>query len=393
MLAAAAVSGLRSDHGPDMPDGEIAGSSAAMTNDDVARSGMSDQPEVLFERRGAAGIITLDRPQALNALTVAAVRAIRPRLAEWAADPAVTRVVIRSGNERAFSAGGDIRALHELHEAGRIDEEIDFWREEYQLNAEIKRFPKPYVALIDGIVMGGGVGLSLHGSHRVAGDRYLFAMPEVGIGFFPDVGSTFALPRLPGRAGSYLALTGARLGPGGAIALGLATHRVPSAGFVALLDALATDLDVAGTLAAFSIRPEASDPARARLIERAFGGESMEAIVEHLEREASGKGEEALFAQAQAAAIRTKSPLSLKIALEQMRRGPMLDFNEAMRTEFRIVNRIARGHDFYEGVRAAVLDKDNAPRWNPPRLEQVTAEMVESHFLPLPPLAEELPVP
>jgi enoyl-CoA hydratase len=352
------------------------------------------EPEVLFERRGAAGIVTLNRPQALNAFTIATVRAMRPRLAEWAADPAVTRVVIRASGERAFAAGGDIRALYELHKAGRIEEAIDFWRQEYSINAEIRRFPKPYIALIDGIVMGGGVGLSVHGSHRVAGDRYIFAMPEVGIGFFPDVGATFVLPRLVGHMGSFIALTGARLGPGEAIALDLATHRVPSARMQALTDALAADADVTGTLAAFSIKPETNAlGARAPMIERAFAAAGVEAILENLDREAKNQGEDHVFAKTQAAALRAHSPLSLKIALEQMRRGPMLDFAETMRTEFRIVNRVARGHDFYEGVRAAVLDKDNQPRWNPATLAAVTAAEVEAHFAPLNPPAQELALP
>lgn len=342
------------------------------------------EPEVLLERRGAAGIITLNRPQALNAFGIATVRAIRPQLADWAVDPAVTRVVIQAAGGRAFAAGGDIRAIFDLHAAGRVDEALEFFREEYRLNYEIHRFPKPYVALIDGICMGGGVGLSLHGSFRVAGDRYVFAMPEVSIGFFPDVGATYALPRLPGRSGTYLALTGARLGPGEAIGLRLATHRVPSAVFSTLLDALCDGLDVAGTLAAFSMQPEPDTlAARRPLIDRAFDAASVEAVIGNLEREGGGGSDDAAFASGLAATMRTKSPLSLKIALEQMRRGPDLDFADAMRTEFRIVNRVARGHDFYEGVRATLIDKDNKPRWDPDTLERVSNEQVAVHFAPL----------
>jgi enoyl-CoA hydratase len=351
------------------------------------------EPEVLFERRGAAGIITLNRPQALNAFTIAAVRAIRPQLADWAADPAITRVAIQAAGGKAFAAGGDIRTLVEWLKAGRFEAAMEFWREEYLLNVEIKRFPKPYVALIDGICMGGGVGLSLHGNYRVAGDRYLFAMPEVSIGFFPDVGATYFLPRLPGRAGIYLALTGARLGPGEGAGLGLATHRIPTARLAQVLDALSIGADVAGTLAAFSVRPEPDALApRMPVVERAFAGDRVEAILDNLEREAMRQGEDAAFAKAQAAAIRTKSPTSLKIALEQMRRGSALDFAECMRTEFRIVNRIVRGHDFFEGVRAVVLDKDNAPRWIPDTLAGVSEAAVDAHFSPLAPGAEELPL-
>jgi enoyl-CoA hydratase len=354
---------------------------------------MNTEPEVLFERRGAAGIITLNRPQALNAFTIATVRAIRPRLAEWAADAAVTRVVIQAAGGRAFAAGGDIRTLVELLKAGRSDEAMTFWREEYLLNAEIKRFPKPYIALVEGICMGGGVGLSVHGSHRVAGDRYLFAMPEVAIGFFPDVGATYFLPRLQGRSGIYLALTAARLGPGEGMALGLATHRVPTARHAELVDALSRNDDVDATLRAFATAPEPSRLApRAALIDRAFAGTSVEGILANLDREGSGGGDDAEFARKEAAAIRSKSPTSLKIAFEQMRRGAALDFAACMRTEFRIVQRIVRGHDFREGVRAVVLDKDNAPRWKPASLGEVSEATVAAHFAPLASEAEELPL-
>jgi enoyl-CoA hydratase len=352
----------------------------------------SGQSEVLFERRGAAGIITLNRPQALNAFTIAAVQAIRPQLAEWAADPGITRVAIQAAGGKAFAAGGDIRTLVAVLKDGRYSDAMDFWREEYLLNAEIKRYPKPYVALVDGICMGGGVGLSVHGRFRVAGDRYLFAMPEVSIGFFPDVGATYFLPRLPGHVGTYLALTAARLGPGEGIGVGLATHRVPSERFPVLLQALAEGADVSGTLAAFSTRPEPNTLAgREGVISRAFAGESVEAVLDNLQREGQRGGEDAAFADTQAAAIGTKSPTSLKIALEQMRRGSTLDFAECMRTEFRIVSRVARGHDFFEGVRAVVLDKDNAPKWNPAALGGVTDAAVAAYFQPLG-VAEELPL-
>lgn len=355
--------------------------------------GMSTEPEVLFEERGAAGIITLNRPQSLNAFGMATVRPMRPRLKEWAENPAITRVVIRAAGERAFAAGGDIRAIYDQHKAGRIEEAIDFWREEYQLNAEIHRFPKPYIALIEGICMGGGVGLSLHGRYRVAGDRYLFAMPEVSIGFFPDVGATYALPRLRGRVGAYLALTGARLGPGEGIGLGLATHRVPSSRFPILLEALCEDSDVQGTLAVYSINAEPNKLAsRMPLIDHTFDRTTVEAILQTLDQEAAGSGEDAVFARAQAATIRANSPLSLKIALEQMLRGPRLSFAAAMRTEFRIVNRIARGHDFYEGIRAALIAKGSEPRWNPPSLAEVSAQQVAAHFAPFSSPAEELPL-
>src|SRR4051794_2059160 len=211
-----------------------------------------ESSDILFERRGAAGIVTLNRPKALNAVTHDMVRALARQLRAWAGDAAVTRVIIRAEGERAFSAGGDIRALYELGRAGRQQEMLTFWRDEYPLNVYIKRYPKPYVALIDGIVMGGGVGISVNGSHRVAGDHFSFAMPEVGIGFFPDVGATWFLPRMPGELGTWCALTGDRLKTAEAVSAGIATHHVRSDRFADLTDALCGIVSVDATLAAFA---------------------------------------------------------------------------------------------------------------------------------------------
>jgi enoyl-CoA hydratase len=342
------------------------------------------ESDILFDRRGVAGVITLNRPKALNAVTHAMVRALAAQLNEWAHDPAVTRVVITAAGERAFCAGGDIRDLYELGRAGRQAEALAFWRDEYPLNSLIKHFRKPYVALIDGLVMGGGVGISVHGSHRIAGDRFQFAMPEVGIGFFPDVGATYFLPRLPGELGTFCALTGERFGAADAVASGVATHRVSSARFPDLLDALCGDTPVAAMLAAFGEAAGAAPIlARRPAIDRTFGGDRVEDILAALEGEAAAMSADADWAAATAATIRSKSPSSLKIALRQMRRGKALPFDECMRVEFRIVSRIVYGHDFYEGVRAVVIDKDNAPRWDPPTLTQVSEAEVERHFAPL----------
>jgi enoyl-CoA hydratase len=343
-------------------------------------SGAED--EILFSRRGAAGIVTLNRPQALNAVNHGMVLALRARLEAWANDPAVTRVVVTAAGERAFCAGGDIRHLYDLGKAGRCAEMLQFWRDEYPLNAFIKRYPKPYVALIDGIVMGGGVGVSVHGSHRVAGDRFSFAMPEVGIGFFPDVGATWFLPRLPGELGTYCALTGERLDAADGLAGGIATHRVRSGRFAELVDALAGTATVESILAAFAEPAgEGRLAARRPAIDRLFAADRVEDILAALERET---GAEAEWARKIAAVIRAKSPLSLKIALAQMRRGKAWDFQTCMRAEFRIVSRIIEGHDFYEGVRAVIVDKDNAPRWRPASLAEVSEAEVERHFAPRP---------
>jgi enoyl-CoA hydratase/carnithine racemase len=348
--------------------------------------------EILFERRGAAGLITLNRPAALNAVTRAMVLALHAQLDAWADDPAITRVVIQAAGERAFSAGGDIRHLYDLGIAGNRDEMLQFWRDEYPLNAAIKNYRKPYVALIDGIVMGGGVGVSVHGSHRVAGDRYSFAMPEVGIGFFPDVGATWFLPRLPGELGTYCALTGERFGPADAVGAGLATHRIPSARFAALLDGLAGTVSVDAVLSAFS-EPAGEGPilARRAAIDRLFAGDRVEALLAAIEREAAAASADAVWAGRTAATMRAKSPLSLKLALAQLRRGGAWDFATCMRAEFRIVSRIVEGHDFYEGVRAVIVDKDNAPRWRPASLAEVSEAEVERHFAPLG--ARELALP
>ena len=245
-----------------------------------------DSSDILFERRGAAGIVTLNRPKALNAVTHDMVRTLARQLDAWANDGAVTRVVITAAGERAFSAGGDIRALYELGRAGRHDEMLTFWRDEYPLNVAIKRYPKPYVALIDGIVMGGGVGVSIHGSHRVAGDRFQFAMPEVGIGFFPDVGATWFLPHMPGELGMWCGLTGDRLKTADAVASGVATHHVRSARFPDLLDALCGNVSVDATIAAFAEQPgEGAVNAQRPAIDRLFAGGSVEDILGRLDGE------------------------------------------------------------------------------------------------------------
>src|SRR5437016_11904570 len=232
---------------------------------------MTSDADILFERRGTAGLIILNRPQALNAVTHAMVRVLAEQLAAWATDAAVTRVVITAAPGRAFSAGGDLRALYDLGCAGRHGEALTYWRDEYRLNALIKHYRKPYVALIDGIVMGGGVGISIHGSHRVAGDGFGFAMPEVGIGFFPDVGATWFLPRLPGEIGTYCALTGARLKAVEGVGTGVATHRVNSVRFADLIDALCSAVPVDAVLSAFA-QPHAAGPVMAQqpAIDRLF---------------------------------------------------------------------------------------------------------------------------
>ena len=324
--------------------------------------------DILFETAGRAGIITLNRPKALNALNEAMVHEMADALEEWARDDRVSRVAIRAEG-KAFSAGGDLRAIFERR-AGSID----FFGSEYQNNARIKCFPKPYVALIDGICMGAGVGLSVHGDYRVATEKLVFAMPEVGIGLFPDVGASYILSRLPGEAGLHLALTGARLGRDGAAALGLVTHPVDGDRLGDALDRTVDARHLEAALDELRVTPEPRDPDEAAMIDRAFAGGSVAEILERLGEE---EGEAAAKA---AAAIAGMSPTSLTVTFEEIRRAKDLSFLECMAMEFRIVNQVLDGHDLFEGIRAVVIDKDRAPKWSPASLAGVDRELVEAHF-------------
>ncbi len=332
------------------------------------------EPEVLFEQRGAIGLITLNRPKALNALTLNMCHLMRDQLKAWATDPAVAAIVVRGAGEKAFCAGGDIRFLHDSGKAGDGGA-LRFWADEYRLNTLIKRYPKPYISLVDGICMGGGVGVSVHGTYWIATEKTLFAMPETGIGLFPDVGGTYFLPRLPGKVGIYLGLTGARLKAADCLHAGLATHYVPSAELDGLVDRLAAGEGVETVLSALCQDPGAApiDPHR-EAIDRLFAGDTVEAIIAALDADGSD------FAKAQAAGLRTKSPTSMKLTLRQLQEGARLDFEDCMRLEYRLTQAIIRGHDFFEGVRAVIIDKDQAPKWQPATLEAVTKAQIDAAF-------------
>ncbi|MCJ2035259.1 enoyl-CoA hydratase/isomerase family protein [Methylobacterium sp. J-068] len=336
------------------------------------------EAEILFERRGAVGLVTLNRPRALNALTLAMLRAMQAQLEAWAGDADVTRVILRGRGGRAFCAGGDIRQIHAFAQGGDHAAVDAFWRSEYRLDATVKQFAKPVISLIEGLVMGGGNGISVHGSHRVSSESYSFAMPEVGIGLFPDVGMTYALPRLPGLTGTYLALTGARIGPGDAHAVGLATHHAAAADFDAVVEALSTGEAVDTVLAAHARAvPEAEVLVTERgRIDACFSAETVPGILARLDADGSA------FATETAALMRTRSPTSLVLVREQMRRGADLSFPQAMLTEYRMVSALMRGPDFFEGVRAALIDKDGAPAWNPATLERVAPGTIAEAFAP-----------
>lgn len=342
---------------------------------------MSDA-EIEFSVVGNVGRILLNRPKALNALTLNMCQLLLPQLRAWKNDPAVKAIVVVGAGEKAFCAGGDVVRLYEDGKA-RKPYPREFWSTEYRCNVLIKRFPKPYIALIDGIIMGGGVGLSVHGGYRVATDKTTFAMPETGIGLFPDVGGSYFLPRLPGSTGVFLGLTGKRLKGFDCVALGLAQAYVPHDRLAALEEALAktdgTLENVAQITAAFA-EPVKDAPIEAERanIEKHFSHGSVEAILGSL---AADGGE---WAQAQLKELQTKSPLSMKTTFKQVKLGGTLSFEDCMRMEWRMANRAALDNDFYEGVRALLVDKDNKPQWKPATLADVTEARVDAYFAPLP---------
>jgi len=331
-----------------------------------------DDADVLFERRGRLGLITLNRPKALNALTHDMLLRLERQLDLWRDDDAVAMVAIQGAGDRAFCAGGDIRALYDGGRPGgeRGRSNFQFYADEYRINTRIKRYPKPYVALMDGIVMGGGVGVSIHGSLRIATERTVFAMPETGIGLFPDVGGTYFLPRLPGQTGMWLGLTGSRLKGAEAVAGGVCDLLVESAGLESLIEALAR-----------GVLPKAPDD-RAPLadqnrIDAQFVGDSVEAILSALEADGSD------WSTKQHATLLTKSPTCTRIAFRQIREGATLEFEDCMRLEYRLARFCMMQPDFYEGVRAVIIDKDNAPQWSPATLAEAGDAHVAPAFEPL----------
>jgi enoyl-CoA hydratase len=347
---------------------------------------MSDTDEVVIERAGRDGAvlhIALNRPRALNALTLGMIRTMDPALAAAARDPEVACVVITGAGDRAFCAGGDVRAIAEsLRDPGSTLSQ-DFFREEYVLNRRIHRYPKPYVALLDGVSMGGGFGVSLHGSHRIGTEKLSFAMPETTIGLFPDVGGTWFLTRCPGEIGTYLALTGRRVGLADALYCGYATHHVPHAALAALRERLfaAAPRDaaaVAAAIAPFAAQPGSPSLAEHRpIIDRCFAFDAIEDIIAALERAGGDWATTVLGELAQ------KSPTSLKVTLRQLRGGRGLEIEDVLIREYRMTQAFMAEHDFAEGVRALLIDKDQKPQWRPPRLAAIDDAAVARYFTPL----------
>ncbi len=347
---------------------------------------MDSTDEVIIERRGSAGIIRLNRPKALNSLTLPMVRVIASALEDFAVDPAIASVIVMGEGERGFCAGGDIRLLHRSGKEGS-DEAETFWREEFLLNHAISRYPRPYVVLMDGITMGGGVGLSAHGSHRIVTERTRLAMPETGIGYFPDVGATWLLPRAPGEAGTWMGLTGLTVGAADVIHAGFADHHVMSSALPALTDAVAALPAVASAADVHAlIRTMAVDAGESRLaanrelIDRAFSADTVEEILRALIAEPRE------FAAEAASVIASRSPTSLKLTLRLLRAGrTSANLAECLNRELGACRGILYNHDFYEGVRAAVIDKDRNPKWSPASLSEVRADVIDRFFIPAQP--------
>ena len=341
------------------------------------------EPDLIARREGAVGVIRLNRPKTINALTLEMTREIVVALDAFEADPEVALILLEGAGERGLCAGGDIRGLYESARAGGDLGKI-FWREEYILNARIAAFPKPYVVFMDGIVMGGGVGLSAHGSHRVATDRTKIGMPEVGVGFFPDVGGTWLLSRAPGEIGTYFGLTGQTMNGADAVYAGFADVVVASDKLPALREALTHALgkadarDVRAIIDGFA-SPDAVAPIAAQqgLIDALFGHDSIEEIVTALAHHRSE------FAQATLGTILDKSPTGLKLTLKLLRMArESASLRECLAREYRAALEIFVNHDFPEGIRAAVIDKDRNPRWMPARIEDVTLEIIARYFAP-----------
>jgi len=351
---------------------------------------MSDTGDILFGQQGSIGTVLLNRPEALNAFTLGMYRRFDPALRAWANDPAIRAVLIQGAGERAFCAGGDVRAVYEAGMGISGDNKFTsvFFAEEYRVLRFLHYYPKPYVAIIDGITMGGGAGVSVNGAYRVATEKTMFAMPETGIGLFPDVGATRFLNLCPGHIGRYLGLTGARLGAADALYCGLATHFVQREGVPALKEALAAvawetgreNTQVEASLGHFAADPgPAPIAARRPIIDRCFAGDTMEAILAALDTET----EDRAWTAETRATLLTKSPTSLRITLRQLLLGRGMDLEDALRLEYRMTQHVMAAHDFYEGIRAVLIDKDQKPRWQPATLAEVDGVATESYFASL----------
>ncbi len=343
---------------------------------------MADNEEEIFcEKKGRCGHVTLNRINQYNAVNLNIIRQLETHYREWVLDSDIYGIVLESAGGKAFSAGGDLKAIYDWKQA-HASELIEVFREEYQHNWSLELFNKPHIALIDGIIMGSGIGISIFGTHRVASEAIKFAMPEVGIGFFPDIGGGYFLSRFPGETGMYLGLTGEVIGIADAYYLGAVTHFIPSSEFDLIRNAMFEADPIDPVLERLHRDPGPSELGDLQpIIDRIFSAGSVEDILDQLDLEL---GDWADWAKQTAAKIRTKAPLSLKIAHRQIREGAKCpNLAEVLKMEFRLACRFLNGNDFFEGIRTTLMDKEEAPRWQPSRLEDVSEEMVEAYFAPL----------
>ena len=337
---------------------------------------MSDaDATVVMRREGAIGTVLMNRPRALNALDLGMIRGLQAAVDAWRDDGAVKLVLLEGAGGKAFCAGGDVRGIRDAAIAGDTASIEAFFAEEYALNRGIARFGKPWVSFIDGVCMGGGIGVSVHNAPRIATENALLAMPETAIALFPDVGTSYVLPRLPGEIGTWLALTGARLRGADSVHAGLATHFVPRARLPDLKAALAEgDVSAVGRFA--ESPPPASFHAHRDAIRRCFAAEAVPAILRALEAEGTD------WAAEQAAILRRMSPTSLSVSLELLRRGAEATLDECLEMELALTRVVVNRHpDFREGVRAVLVDKDNKPSWSPPRIEDVDPAAIRAMFV------------
>ena len=345
--------------------------------------------DILISTERGVGRIRLNRPKAIHALTTAMCETMSAALLKWRSDPGVEAVLIEHAEGRGFCAGGDVVMLARSGD-GDAEQAKRFFFEEYRLNHLLFTYPKPTVAIMDGITMGGGVGITLPCQVRIATENTRLAMPETGIGLFPDVGGGWYLSRLPGRVGQFMALTGARLDGAECRFLELATHYVPQAALPDLLERLArTPSRAAGVAGQFAVTPPpARIEANLPLIAKLFAPETVEEVIAGLEADGGD------WATTELATLRSKSPLSCKVSLRLLREGAeRATFADEMRAEYALASRVVQTHDFIEGVRALLIDKDNAPNWQPAVPEAVLDDTVDQLFVPLPPGEEWTPFP
>ena len=340
--------------------------------------------ELITSKKGRIGHIELNRPKALNALNLNMIQCIQIALANWEADASVEAVLVTGAGERAFCAGGDVKSIYWAGKADDVGRDgtltADFFRAEYTLNYRIANYPKPYLAYLDGVTMGGGVGISVLGSHRIASQHTVFAMPETGIGFFPDVGGSYFLSR-QGPIGLLLALTGQSIDYATTLALGFATHFVPREYGRELVERLATT-GVEGALESLCQKPPASDHVEhlQSLANACFDSDTLEEVLGCLEHCATTPSSLTTLAGETLEKIRQRSPTSVAVAFEQLRRGRSMSLRDCLIMEYRISQACMQGHDFYEGIRALLIDKDHAPRWSPETIEGVGRPLIAQHF-------------